>query len=331
VLVTVTTLRFNQVTPGLDPDQVSARYRASVEMAAYADSHGFDLITLEEHHGADDGWSPSPLTTAAAVFGATERIGVIVCALLTPLYDPLRLAEDVVVLDHLSGGRLTLVAGLGYRPEEYTALGKDWAQRGRLQDEVLETLVKAWTAEPFEYRGRTVRITPPPLTRPHPGLMVGGSSKVAVRRAVRLRLPFFTAAHLPELVEYYDLLAAEDGFDGGFAALPPERTTMIHCTEDPDKAWAEYGDCFLHEARTYAGWQTSDISSAMACAATTPDELRAEGVYACLTPEECLAIAEAEGAMGSLLLHPLCGGLPVDAGWESLRLFGEQVMPRLAG
>jgi alkanesulfonate monooxygenase SsuD/methylene tetrahydromethanopterin reductase-like flavin-dependent oxidoreductase (luciferase family) len=80
---------------------------------------------------------------AAAVFGATRRIGVIVCALLTPLYEPLRLAEDVAVLDHLSGGRLTLVAGLGYRPEEYAALGRDWERRGRLQDEVLETLLRA--------------------------------------------------------------------------------------------------------------------------------------------------------------------------------------------
>ena len=329
--MTLTTLRFNQATPGLDRREVSARYRATVEMAAFADGHGFDLVTLEEHHGADDGWSPSPLTTAAAVFGATRRIGVIVCALLTPLYEPLRLAEDVAVLDHLSGGRLTLVAGLGYRPEEYAALGRDWRQRGRLQDEVLETLLKAWTGEPFEYRGRTVRVTPPPLSRPHPGLMVGGSSRVAVRRAVRLGLPFFTAAYLPELVDYYDTLAAEAGFEDGFASLPPERTAMVHCTEDPDKAWAEYGHCFLHEARTYAGWQTADISSAMASTATTPDELRAEGIYACLTPDECLALAGAEGPLGTLLLHPLCGGLPVDAGWESLRLFADRVVPRLTG
>ncbi|MEZ0095469.1 LLM class flavin-dependent oxidoreductase [Streptacidiphilus sp. EB129] len=327
----VTTLRFNQVTPGLEPAGISARYRASVEMAAYADRNGFDLITLEEHHGADDGWSPSPLSTAAAVFGATERIAVIVCAILTPLYDPLRLAEDVSVLDHLSGGRLTLVAGLGYRPEEYTGLGKDWKQRGRLQDEVLETLLKAWTGEPFSYRGTTARVTPPPLSQPHPSLMVGGSSRVAVRRAVRLRLPFFTAAWLPELVTYYDELAAEAGFEGGFAMLPPQRTRMIHCTEDPDRAWARYGQHFLHEARTYASWQTADISSAVASAATTPEQLRAEGIYACLTPAECLTIAREESDLsgGTLLLHPLCGGMPIDAGWESLQLFRDQVIPQL--
>jgi alkanesulfonate monooxygenase SsuD/methylene tetrahydromethanopterin reductase-like flavin-dependent oxidoreductase (luciferase family) len=326
----VTTLRFNQVTPGLDRREVTARYQATIEMAAYADGAGFDLISLEEHHGAEDGWSPSPLITAGAVFGATKKIGVMLCAIITPLYDPLRLAEDLVVLDHISGGRLTVVAGIGYRPQEYELLGKDWSQRGKAQDEALATLLAAWTGEAFEHRGRTVRITPGPRTQPHPGLMVGGSSRVAVRRAVRLGLPLFVAAYLPELVEYYDQLAEEAGMDDGYALLPPEQTKMIHCTEDPEKAWAQFGTHFLHEARTYAGWQTADITSVVKSAAQTPAELRAEGIYSCLTPDECLELARTGGPMSSLLLHPLVGGMPVEAGWESLRLFGDQVVPRLA-
>ena len=328
--MTVTTVRFNQVAPGLDRDDVAARYRATVEMAAYADAKGMDLVSLEEHHGADDGWSPSPLITAGAVFGATRKIAVMLCAVITPLYDPLRLAEDLAVLDHLGGGRLTVVAGLGYRPEEYALLGHDWSRRGRAQDEVLAALLAAWSGEPFEYRGRTVRITPPPLTRPHPALMVGGSSRAAARRAVRLGLPLFVAAYLPELVGYYDQLAAEAGLQHGFALLPPERTRMIHCTEDPDKAWDRYGEYFLHEARTYASWQTADVSSVVRSAARTPADLRAEGIYSCLTPDECLEEARAGGPLGGLLLHPLCGGMPVEAGWESLRLFGDAVLPRLA-
>jgi hypothetical protein len=61
------------------------------------------------------------------------------------------------------------------------------------------------------------------------------------------------------------------------------------------------------------------------------EELRAEGVYRVLTPEECLAFAEAGGDQASLVLHPLCGGMPVDEGWSSLRLFAERVLPRLKG
>jgi alkanesulfonate monooxygenase SsuD/methylene tetrahydromethanopterin reductase-like flavin-dependent oxidoreductase (luciferase family) len=327
--VTVTTLRFNQVAPGLDRKDVAARYRATVEMAAFAEEHDFDLITLEEHHGVEDGWSPAPIATAAAIAGVTSRIPLMLCALITPLYDPLRLAEELTVLDHLSDGRVTTVAGLGYRPAEYELIGVEWKERGRIQDEVLETLVAAWTGEEFSYQGRTVRLTPPPLTGPHPSLIVGGSSRAAVRRAVRLRLPLFTAAHLPELVEYYDALAAESGWDGGFVLLPPERTRMVHCTEDPERAWARYGEHFLHEARTYASWQTPDIRSVVSTKALTADQLRAEDVYCCLTPEECVELARAEGPMSTFLLHPMCGGLPVEAGWESLRLFADRAMPTL--
>lgn len=182
----VTVLRCNLVDPAPTPATLSARYRAAVEMAAFADDRGFTMVQTEEHHATTNGWIPSPLTFAGAVFGATRRIGVTVSALITPLHDPLRLAEDIASLDLLSGGRLTTVAGLGYRPEEYAAHGKDWRQRGALQDEVLTALLSAWTGEPFTYRGRTVQVTPRPCTRPHPLLLIGGSSRAAARRAARL-------------------------------------------------------------------------------------------------------------------------------------------------
>lgn len=323
-------MRFNQVAPGLERTDVAARYRATVDMAAFADEAGLDMVTLEEHHAAHNGWSPAPLATAGAVLGATRHLAVMVSALVTPLYDPLRLAEETAVLDHIGRGRLSLVAGIGYRPEEYEMFDREWKRRGRLQDEVLETLLAAWTGEPFEHRGRTVRVTPPPYTSPHPPLLVGGTSMAAVRRAVRLRLPFFSADHLPELAEAYDALSAQEGFDGGFALLPPSRSQFVFCTEDPDRAWAEHGEHFLHEARTYASWQRSDISSAAAAHATdSVAALRREGVYRCLTPDECVTEAQEQGPLGAFILHPLCGGLPVEAGWSSLQCFVDRALPRL--
>jgi alkanesulfonate monooxygenase SsuD/methylene tetrahydromethanopterin reductase-like flavin-dependent oxidoreductase (luciferase family) len=323
----VSNLRFNQISPGLDRADVHARYKATVEMAAFADKSGFDMISLEEHHFADNGWSPSPLSTAGAIFGATERINVIICALLAPLYEPLRLAEDIAVLDNISGGRLSIVAGLGYRKEEYDGLGKEWKRRGKIQDEMIETLLKAWTGEPFEFRGNTVRVTPRPFSDPHPMLMVGGTAAASVKRAIRFRLPFYAAAHIPALEALYYELAAEAGFEGGFAMLPPAETPMIYCTEDPDKAWAEYGKHFLHEAETYAGWQTADIESVMESDAHTVEALRAEGIYRCMTPDECVEFARNGDMMSALILHPLVGGLPIDAGWESLQLFKDKVLP----
>ncbi|MET7735579.1 LLM class flavin-dependent oxidoreductase [Streptomyces sp. NPDC005402] len=321
----VTVVRFNLVEPGATPASLSARYRAALDMAAYADEHGITTVQTEEHHGVDNNWLPSPFAFAGAVFGATRRIAVTVSAVIGPLHDPLRLAEEIAVLDLLSGGRLVTVAGIGYRPEEYALFDVEWRRRGRLQDELLETLLKAWTGEEFEYRGRTVRVTPRPFTDPHPLLLVGGSSKAAARRAARLGLPFFPSAHLPELEAYYKERLVEYGTEG-WTMMPTAETPLLHIAEDPDEVWARHGEHFLHEARTYASWQSGDIRSAVRSAATSVQELRAEGVYRILTPEECV-----EQGLDNLVLHPLAGGMPVAEGWRSLRLFAERVLPDLGG
>jgi alkanesulfonate monooxygenase SsuD/methylene tetrahydromethanopterin reductase-like flavin-dependent oxidoreductase (luciferase family) len=321
----VSVVRFNLVEPGATPASLRTRYQAALEMAAYADEHGVTTVQTEEHHGVANNWLPSPFAFAGAVFGATRRIAVTVSAIIGPLHDPLRLAEEIAVLDLLSGGRLVTVAGIGYRPEEYAQFDVDWKRRGRLQDELLETLLKAWTGEEFEYRGRTVRVTPRPFTDTHPLLLVGGSSKAAARRAARLGLPFFPSAHLPELEAYYKERLTEYGTEG-WTMMPAAETPLLHIAEDPDRAWDTYGSHFLHEARTYASWQFGDIQSAVKSGATSVDELRAEGVYRILTPEECVA-----QGLDNLVLHPLAGGMPVEEGWRSLRLFAETVLPALEG
>ncbi|MFI0984792.1 LLM class flavin-dependent oxidoreductase [Streptomyces exfoliatus] len=318
-----TVVRFNLVDPRATPESLSERYRAALAMAAYADEHGVDTVQTEEHHGVENNWLPSPFAFAGAVFGATRRIAVTVSAIIGPLHDPLRLAEDIAVLDLLSGGRLVTVAGIGYRPEEYEERGVDWGRRGKLQDLLLETLLTAWTGEPFTYQGRTVRVTPRPFTRPHPLLLVGGSSRAAARRAARLGLPFFPSAHLPDLETYYRERCAEYGTDG-WTMMPAEETPLLHVSEDPDRTWAENGEHFLHEARTYASWQSKDIRSAVRSTATTVAELRAEGVYRVVTPEECAGLG-----LESMVLHPLCGGMPLEEGWRSVRLFCDDVLPRL--
>ncbi|MGD1220374.1 LLM class flavin-dependent oxidoreductase [Streptomyces krungchingensis] len=319
----VTVVRFNLVEPDATPASLSARYKAAVEMAAYADDRGITTVQTEEHHGVANNWLPSPFAFAGAVFGATRHIAVTVSAVIGPLHDPLRLAEDVAVLDLLSGGRLVTVAGIGYRPEEYAQFDVDWKRRGRLQDELLETVLKAWSGEEFSYRGRTVQVTPRPFSDPHPLLLVGGSSKAAARRAARLGLPFFPSAHLPELEAYYKERLTEYGTEG-WTMMPAAETPLLHVSEDPDRTWAEHGRHFLHEARTYASWQSGDIRSAVKSAATTVDELRAEGVYRVLTPDACVALG-----LDNYVLHPLSGGMPVDEGWRSLHLFCENVLPRL--
>jgi alkanesulfonate monooxygenase SsuD/methylene tetrahydromethanopterin reductase-like flavin-dependent oxidoreductase (luciferase family) len=327
--VVLTLLRFNFAVPGLDRAALSSAYRAGVEMARYADTRGLDMVSLEEHHNADNGWSPTPLLNAGLILGATERARVLIQALLVPLHDPLRLAEQLAVLDLASGGRITAVAGLGYRPEEYAAAGVDWSARGALLDEALEAMLAAWRGEPFDYRGRRVRVTPPPVSPPAQLLWVGGGVKASARRAARFGLPFCLMDHQPDLAAYYEAQCAERGVSG-FTMIPAEDTALIFVAEDPDKAWAELGEHFLHEAVTYAAWQPPGQTSAAISHATNIDEMRAEGRYQILSPDECLARARAKGEAGVTVLHPLCGGLPPERAWECIHLYFDKVLPQLA-
>jgi alkanesulfonate monooxygenase SsuD/methylene tetrahydromethanopterin reductase-like flavin-dependent oxidoreductase (luciferase family) len=325
----ISIMRFNFVLPGRDPATLSEMYRAAIEMAAIADQHGFMAVSLEEHHGVDDGWSPAPLTNAGLILGHTKNLRVMVQALLVPLNDPLRVAEQIAVLDLASGGRINVVAGLGYRPEEYTEAGVDWKTRGATMDEHLDAILAAWTGEEFTYRGRQVRVTPTPRSPANAILFVGGSGRPAARRAARLGLPLLPAAHLPELQAYYEEQCASHGTTG-FVILPPEQTSLTLLSEDPDKAWHELGDNLLHEARRYQSWQTADVHSAVSSKATTVEELRKEGIYRILSPEEAVSWCRAEGDFATVVLHPLCGGVPVERGWDTVNLYVDKVLPALS-
>ena len=321
-------MRLNFVTPGLDAQQVAGQYQAGIEMAKYCDENGFFSISFEEHHGAADGWSPTPLLNAAMIGAVTKNVRIIVQALLVPLHDAVRLAEQIAVLDLATGGRITCVAGLGYRPEEYEQAGKSWKDRGKILDDCLTAMLAAWRGETFEYNGHTATVTPRPISPPQALIFVGGTGKPGARRAARFDLPFLPAANLPELAEFYNAECEAKGVNP-FIMMPPDDTAMMYVAEDPDKAWAEYGKYFLHEATTYASWQTPDIHSAVHSHASTVEELRAEGIYQVRTPDELIASSKEKGDFATTVLHPLVGGMPPDVGWASLQLFVDRVLPAL--
>jgi alkanesulfonate monooxygenase SsuD/methylene tetrahydromethanopterin reductase-like flavin-dependent oxidoreductase (luciferase family) len=321
-------IRFDLRNPESAPASFSELYAASLEMATWADEKGFAMLALSEHHGDDDGYMPSPLLLGAAIAARTERIPMFVAALLVPLHDPIRLAEDIAVLDIISGGRVTFVTGLGYRPGEYHLMQKEWKRRGKLLDEALDTMLQAWTGEPFEYHGQTVQVLPRPATRPHPMILVGGSSPKSALRAARFGLGLFPSAEDPTLADVYREECERLGKEPGMVMMPTG-PAAVFVSDDPDKTWSEIGAYLLDDAMKYAAHLTPDMRSQAASSATTVDELRAEGVYRVVTPDECLRLADEVGAFGGIVLHPLCGGTPPDTGWQSLELFVDKVMPRL--
>src|ERR1700751_4106913 len=93
-------LRLNLSGCGIGPDKAleADRYQAAIDMAEYADTHGFAIVNVEEHHDASIGWLGSPLTLAAAIAARTKRLQIRGSAVLVTLYDPLRLAEEMSIL-----------------------------------------------------------------------------------------------------------------------------------------------------------------------------------------------------------------------------------------
>jgi alkanesulfonate monooxygenase SsuD/methylene tetrahydromethanopterin reductase-like flavin-dependent oxidoreductase (luciferase family) len=266
----------------------------------------------------------SPITLAAAIAGRTKKIQINIAALLVPLHDPVRLAEQLATVSLVSGGRVSLVAGLGYRPEEFAMADVDRKRRGRLLEEYVDVMRKAWTGEPFEWRGRTVRVTPKPGSPPM--ILIGGSTEKAARRAARLQAGFFPALGDPKLEAIYKEECDRLGFRGGFVTLPGG-PGYVHVSDDPERDWKIVGPHALWDAQTYDSWQTPDQQgSEVHVKAKTIDDVRASGVYRVVTPEECLEIAK---QYGRVILHPLMGGLSPEFAWKGLRLFEEKVLPRL--
>jgi alkanesulfonate monooxygenase SsuD/methylene tetrahydromethanopterin reductase-like flavin-dependent oxidoreductase (luciferase family) len=300
-------------------------YRAAIDQCAWADRHGFNSVVLSEHHGSADGYLPSPIVLGAAIGGATTSLLIRLSVVLLPLYHPVRLAEDLAVLDLACGGRVRLTVAAGYRPEEYAAFGLDIRRRPSLMESGIDVLKQAWTGAPFELDGRSVWVTPRPAQRPRPAIVLGGASPATARRAARIADDYQPlAARLDEL--YLEALA-ELG-----KSPPPGRRPVadggpvfVHVSEDPDRDWAAIAPHALHESNAYAAWAGGARGSVFA-AATDADELRTSGRYLVLTPDEAVELA---GRRGALTLKPLMGGMDPDLGWAGLELAASSVVPRL--
>src|SRR5271169_1150584 len=115
-------LKFDLRAPAFGADPADL-YAAALDMCSWADAAGFDCVRFLEHHGSDDGYCPSPLVMAAAAAARTSRIRIRVRALILPLHDPLRIAEDAAVVDVISRGRLELVVAAGYVQSEFAMFG----------------------------------------------------------------------------------------------------------------------------------------------------------------------------------------------------------------
>ncbi|SOJ56021.1 Alkanal monooxygenase alpha chain [Mycobacterium simulans] len=321
------TLRFDMRAPawGANP---AALYAAVPEMCAWAEDHGGLAAVFCEHHGAEDGYLPAPLMLASAVAARTERLALSMILIL-PFYDPVRLAEDMAVLDILSGGRASYIMALGYRPEEYEHFGVELGERGRLADEKLGLLRRLLAGEEVMDDGRRIKVTPRPQTAGGPGMMWGGGSVAAARRAGRYGLGMLANANVAGMREAYEDACRKHGHSPGGTFFPDRETPSVwFVADDVDQAWSELGEHLLHDARTYAAWNPGNEVSAGFSHVTTVAELReAAASHVIYSVPEAVSRLRA-GKM--LNLSPLCGGLPPEVAWPYLKRVGEVVLPEAA-
>jgi alkanesulfonate monooxygenase SsuD/methylene tetrahydromethanopterin reductase-like flavin-dependent oxidoreductase (luciferase family) len=191
--------------------------------------------------------------------------------------------------------------------------------------ETIETLRAAFTGEPFDYRGRTVQVTPGPFQPGGPAIVLGGSSEPAARRAARIADGF--APSVPGMWDFYrDELVKLGKPDPGPSRQNNLGTTFL--ADDVDKGWAAYGPFFLHEMNAYGAWHEDKDLNSQFHEVDAVEELRAKSHYHVATPDELVADLRAvENPV--VVFHPLCGGTPPELAWQSLQLFEHRVLPHL--
>lgn len=168
-------------------------YQGLLDQIVFAEDLGYDSIWLTEHHFVEDGYTPSPVPLMAAIAARTKRIEISTDILILPLYHPVKLAEDIATIDVISGGRVMLGVGSGYRDEEFAAFGTSRKERASRMEEGVAVLRGCWAEGPFSFVGRhyeldAIDVVPKPVQKPHPPLWMAATADPAARRAARLGL-----------------------------------------------------------------------------------------------------------------------------------------------
>ena len=329
-----------ELIPG---QSLPAAHHEMLEQAVIAEELGFDSVWVAEQHFSPERQCPSPFLIGTAVATRTARIQIGVYTTMTFAH-PIRVAEDAAVLDVLSGGRLILCAGTGYRKEEFAAYGVvAEGKRSRIR-ESLEILRLAWADQPFVYRGRyfTIPAVPendttgeeyPPLSvfpkpiQDPPPIWMAAFGNVGVRQAGRLGLPLFTSPleSLPQLRERDRLYRTAMQEAGQSQTLFP-LIRSVYVAETTDRARADTEAALLAQYRRYGQWRP---------------QVAIEGTFETLTadrfvigdPNQCVVQLQryaAELGINYVVCRMNLAGLAHAKVLASMRLFAREVMPRFA-
>ena len=340
-----------------DPEQDHQAIAQQLEQACLADELGFDGVWLTEHNFTGESVYCDPIPFASVVAARTSRIRIGFAVIQLALRHPIRLATQLALLDNLSRGRLDVGVGHGTNYNEYEFVGyglrsDDSRERAA---ETLEVMLRAWTEAPVDHHGKFYQLSlpelrPHPRQRPHPPIWRAVSSSASVRECGRLGAPILIAriplARVPERLALYEQGLTESGLDGGACRRLREEAALwrfVHVADSQAQAEDELAAALLHTRRHMIH----------ARATHNPPDFRVETER--VNPWNDPRISDEDGVRYSLASATLCGTadrvadmvaelrdagvhhvlcqlshgyLPQDRLMESMRLFGQDVLPR---
>jgi len=230
------------------PDGTDARdrFRESMKQAIHAEELGLYSVWFTEHHFARHGLTADNLGLLAYLAASTDRIRLGTAVSVLPFHHPLRLAESIATVDHLSDGRLDFGIGRGYQWAEYHGFGVDLSEGSELFNESLDLITRSWIAEaPFEHRGARwqfddVNVLPRPLQQPYPPIWFATGSADGFRRCAEhdwnVMLPQgLSLAQITNMVTMYRTALDEAG-----KPYDPEKVVLaraLYTTPNDQTAW----------------------------------------------------------------------------------------------
>jgi alkanesulfonate monooxygenase SsuD/methylene tetrahydromethanopterin reductase-like flavin-dependent oxidoreductase (luciferase family) len=306
-------------------------YAETLEFILHIESLGFEGIWLAEHHGIDDGYMPSPIVFGAGVATRTKSIRIAQGVGLAPHYHPVRLAEDLAVLDILSNGRAELAMGIGYLQFEAEAYGWNPKKRGKIANEVLEVVRRLWRGETVNFDGeffqlKGARSTPLPVQHGGIPMFIGGVSQPGFHRAALYGDGFIGPVEFwPAYLEEVRAVGKAEQ-DARIVSMSYSDMWFL-VSEDPEKTLDELAPHAHYQINTYAEWQ-EDLTWGP-FAQMSVEEFKKAGLMKVLTPDE--AIAYIRSRLEQAPLEAFCmqapAGFPLAKLAQHAELFAKKVIP----
>lgn len=245
-------------------------YARALDRIEVMDRTGFDAVWLAEHHFTTFSVCPSVHMLGVAAAARTKRLRIGTAVSLAALYQPLRLAEEVALLDVLSGGRVNWGAGRGFAPTEFAAFGVPPVESAERFREAVDIVLAAWTQARLTYKGSfnnidDVEVMPKPLQQPHPPVWMAATSEPAIDWAASrgfsiLMDPHATMDDIGRKRRRYAERLAAAGFSDGGRDIPMARLMALASTTAEAEAIARRGAQWLVDA--YAGPQHNKVQHA---------------------------------------------------------------------